>query len=205
MRLNLIRPMAYIKNLLFICYANIFKNCAISSIQVSPTALKGTNIHISRGSHVDATSEIGANSYIGQNNFITRSKIGRYTSIANNVSIGQGEHNTSRISTSSIFYQSPWNELTTENCVIGNDVWIGVDAIVLRGVEVGTGSVIGANAVVTKNVPDFAVVAGVPARILRYRFPELQQEAILNSKWWDFEPTEAAEIIARLEKEFKKA
>lgn len=196
--------MAYVKCLFLICRANLFRNCSINSTHVSPSALRGTNIHISKGSQVDATSEIGANTYIGQNSFITKSKIGRYGSIANNVSIGQGEHTINRISTSSIFYKSPWTELTAENCVIGADVWIGVDAIVLRGVEVGTGVVIGANAVVTKNVPDFAVVAGVPARIIKYRFSDLQQTAILNSKWWDFEPIEAAEIIARLEREFNK-
>jgi len=61
---------------------------------------------------------------------------------------------------------------------------IGTDAVILRGVHVGNGAVIGANAVVTKDVPDFAIVAGVPAKILRYRFDEKKRKEILESKWW---------------------
>jgi len=125
--------------------------------------------------------------------------IGAYCSIANNVSIGQGEHSLSRVSTSSVFYDLSYDELTTKDCVIGNDVWIGSDAIILRGVRIGDGAVVGANAVVTKDVKAFEVVAGVPARHLRFRFPEEQQAAILDSAWWNLELAEAREAIQRLE------
>lgn len=83
--------------------------------------------------------------------------------------------------------------------MIGNDVWIGSDAIILRGVRIGDGAVVGANAVVTKDVKAFEVVAGVPARHLKFRFPEEQQAAILDSAWWNLELAEAREAIQRLE------
>jgi len=148
---------------------------------------------------IDASSSIGSYTYIGKSSFITRSTIGRFCSIANNVSIGHGEHHLNRISTSSLFYADPWQELTREECLIESDVWIGVDAIILRGVKVGVGAVIAANAVVTRDVPPFAIVAGVPARILRYRFSEAKQQQILASKWWEQSLEQAAVIFKQLE------
>ena len=70
---------------------------------------------------------------------------------------------------------------------IGNDVWIARGAIVLRGVTIGDGAVIAAGSVVTKDVPPFAIVAGNPARLLRYRFGEEDIRALLARKWWDDE------------------
>lgn len=70
--------------------------------------------------------------------------------------------------------------------VIGNDVWIGYEAVVLAGVTIGDGAVIGARAVVTKDVPPYAVVGGVPARLIRRRFPDDTISALLALKWWDW-------------------
>ena len=72
------------------------------------------------------------------------------------------------------------------NCSIGNDVWIAAGAHVLRGVKVSDGAVIAANAVVTKDVPPYAIVAGVPAKIVKYRFSDDQIKSLLDIKWWDF-------------------
>lgn len=74
----------------------------------------------------------------------------------------------------------------TLDCNIGNDVWIAAGAHVLRGVKVSDGAVIAANAVVTKNVPPYAIVAGVPAKIVKYRFSEAQIRSLLDIKWWNF-------------------
>jgi virginiamycin A acetyltransferase len=71
---------------------------------------------------------------------------------------------------------------------IGHDVWIGGGAMIKRGIEIGTGAVVAARAVVTHDVPPYAVVGGVPARILRYRFPEPVIESLLASRWWDYGP-----------------
>jgi acetyltransferase-like isoleucine patch superfamily enzyme len=71
--------------------------------------------------------------------------------------------------------------------VIGNDVWIGARAIILDGVVIGNGAIVGAGAVVTSSVPPYAVVAGAPARVMRYRFTPEQINLIESSKWWDWD------------------
>jgi acetyltransferase-like isoleucine patch superfamily enzyme len=70
--------------------------------------------------------------------------------------------------------------------VIGNDVWVGINAIILAGVKIGDGAIVGAGAVVTHNVPAYAIVAGVPARILRYRYTEEQRAELLKIAWWNW-------------------
>lgn len=159
----------------------------VDSLDISLNVSLGKNVIISKNTAIDAKSSIGNFTYIGKNCNITKADIGRYCSIANNVSIGQGEHDLARISTSSIFYNSSYEKLTQEDCVIGNDVWIGTDTVILRGVKIGDGAVIGANSVVTKDVPSFAIVVGSPAKIIRYRFDEETQEKVISSKWWDNE------------------
>jgi virginiamycin A acetyltransferase len=194
-----------LRNMLGIFTANLSRRCRVRSFLVSPEALgRETDIQVLRGSSIDASSRIGSHTYIGCYTYITRSKIGRYCSIANNVSIGQGEHCLDRISTSACFYSEPWEMLTAGNCEIASDVWIGVDAVILRGVKVGIGAVIAANAVVTKDVPDYAIVAGVPARLIRYRFPEEEMKTILASRWWELEHEAASTVIRRLEEELKR-
>ena len=72
--------------------------------------------------------------------------------------------------------------------VIGNDVWIGYHATIMQGVTIGDGAIVGARAVVTKDVPPYAIVGGVPARILKYRFDESTRKKLLVLKWWDWDP-----------------
>ena len=70
--------------------------------------------------------------------------------------------------------------------VVGNDVWIGYEAVVMAGVTIGDGAIIGSRAVVTKDVPPYTIVGGVPAQAIRKRFPEETVEALLEMKWWDW-------------------
>jgi len=185
----------YIKLLIFY-FKN--KNTTIKSSFVSFHTKIGTNTTIMEGSVVDNLSNIGENVYIGKYCYLTKTNIGNYCSIANNVSIGQGEHELTNISTSSIFYENSFKELTKKDCTIGNDVWIGVDSIIKRGVKIGNGSVIGANSVVTKDVPPYSIVVGSPAKVIRYRFNQKKIKVIEDSKWWNFHPNKAKKIFMEI-------
>lgn len=139
-------------------------------------------------------SDIGKYSYVGSNCWIINSQIGRFCSIAGNVMIGGGKHPLNYVSTSPVFY-SQRNVLkksfnTTdfkefEKTVIGNDVWIGSYAFIKGGVKIGHGSVIGAHAVVTKDVEPYSIVGGNPARLIKKRFEDTIIERLLKTKWWD--------------------
>lgn len=152
---------------------------------------------------------LGAFSY-GVSGFYFGCRIGRYCSFGEQVQIGRHPHPMHWASTSPFFYwqykdvldqdlpqgvemlprdfvrSSP--PVTAKITHIGNDVWIGHGAFILPGVTIGDGAAIAAKSVVTKDVPPYAVVAGSPARIKRYRFPEDQIEKLLESKWWEFAP-----------------
>ena len=175
------------------------KNLTLKSEFISSRVEIGQGSSLMEGVVLDSLSKIGNNVYIGRYCYITKTRIGNYCSIANNVSIGQGKHDLSRISTNSVFYENPFEELTKGDCVIGDDVWIGVDSIVLRGVEVGRGAVIGANSVVTKDVPPYAIMAGSPARLIRYRFDTNKIENIEKSLWWEKSIESARLIISDLD------
>ena len=81
-------------------------------------------------------------------------------------------------------------------CIIGHDVWIGHAAIIMPGVTIGHGAIIGSGAVVTKDVPSYAIAVGVPAKVIKYRFDETTIESLLTIEWWNWER-------AQLEKHFK--
>ena len=93
-----------------------------------------------------------------------------------------------------------YNELTKDKIIIGNDVWIGTDSIIRRGVTIGDGAVIGANSFVNKDVPPFAVVAGNPAKLIRYRFSQKKIDCILKSEWWLLDLEQARIAVEKLEK-----
>ena len=78
------------------------------------------------------------------------------------------------------------NRVQKGDIIIGNDVWLGMECIILGGVTIGDGVIIGARSMITKDVPPYAIIAGNPARILKYRFNENQIESLLRIKWWDW-------------------
>ena len=116
--------------------------------------------------------------------------IGRYVSFATGVRIFLQNHPLQKLSTHPLFYHgsndgSQAADLPLGSLDIGNDVWIGCNALILPGCRrIGNGAVIGAGAVVTKDVPDFSVVVGNPAKRIRDRFPAEIVERIQASKWW---------------------
>ena len=121
-----------------------------------------------------------------------RVAIGKYCSIAEGVKFICGEHTTTLVSTFPMgilpFVKSvpEVDAITKGPIVIGNDVWLGTNAIVLSGVTVGDGAVVAAGAVVTRDVPPYAVVAGVPARVIKMRFSAEQIESLLRIEWWNW-------------------
>lgn len=140
--------------------------------------------------------KIGRYSYIGHDSVFQFSTVGRFCSVGPYVLCGLGRHPIETFaSTCPIFYRNPAPCLTIleettfdEEYIpvhIGNDVWIGARAIIVDGVRIGDGAVIAAGAVVTKDVPPYAIVAGVPAKIIRYRFAEDIIDKLLTIKWWD--------------------
>ena len=135
--------------------------------------------------YISHDSIVGKYCYINEYTRITKVNIGNFVSIGNNVAIGQGEHDLKLLSTSTYFIDNSYGKLTEKECVIKSDVWIGSYAFIKRGVTIGYSAVVGTHAVVTKDVPDFAIVVGVPAKIIGYRFEKNIQEKILKSKWWD--------------------
>ena len=83
--------------------------------------------------------------------------------------------------------------------VIGNDVWIGYEAVVLAGVTTGDGAVIGTRAVVTKNVPPYTIVSGVPAKPIKKRFSEETISALLEIQWWNWSKERIARNIGAIQ------
>ncbi|WP_245945998.1 CatB-related O-acetyltransferase [Flavobacterium magnum] len=158
------------------------------------------NVNLMKNTIVSGVNDIGEYTYIGFNCIVTNAKIGRYCSIANNVSVGVGEHRINRVSTSSLFYSNPFETLTEGNCVIGNDVWLGSNVVVRRGVIIGDGAIVGANSFVNKNVRPYEIVGGVPAKTIRMRFSEEQIAIVSRSKWWEQNPDGAKTAISALEK-----
>jgi virginiamycin A acetyltransferase len=146
---------------------------------------------------------IGDYSYVNHDAIIESGQLGKFCSIGARASIGPFEHPVNSYTTHPIAYNGTmWglNAPQTPGRVkappqIGNDVWIGRDAFVLRGVQVGDGAIIGANAVVTHDVPNYAVVAGVPATIRGRRFGPDEASRILETRWWD-QPTNIRSLLS---------
>lgn len=129
--------------------------------------------------------EIGEHTYIGEFCHIAQhTRIGRYCSIANLCTIGAQPHSLTKFST------YPFEQEPPAPTTIGNDVWIGANTVILGGLIVGDGAVVGAGSVVTKNVQPYAIVAGNPARVLRFRFGFTRIRELKLSKWWEREPEE---------------
>lgn len=138
-------------------------------------------------------TSIGDYTYVQKNGAVWHSSIGKYCSISWNVSIGGGEHNFRKVTSHSMLYSpacgfvdEPLYDRFSKECSIGNDVWIGAGASVLRGVRVGDGAVIGAGAIVTKDVEPYSIVAGVPAKRIGQRCDDKIIEEMLKIQWWNF-------------------
>lgn len=136
------------------------------------------------------TSLWGPNIFLNSKN--PSIEIGSFCSIARNVAMYESFHNLDRTTTYFIernilqTQELEDAEISKGKIEVGNDVWIGDSAILLSGVSIGDGAVIAAGAVVASSVPPYAIVAGNPARIIRYRFPENKINELMSIKWWEW-------------------
>lgn len=166
----------------------ILANFYYGKIEIEPGAIirkgcwLGGNIKIGRFTSLNSNVSV-----IGSSQ--TKVIIGKYTSIAPEVVIQSENHILNRLTTCPLnYFIKDSEDASTEpkgDIVIGNDVWIGRRAIILPGVKIGDGAVIGAGAIVTKNVIPYSIVAGVPAKKIRKRFDEKTIKVLLGIKWWD--------------------
>lgn len=146
-------------------------------------------------SSVLTAARLGPFTYV-QRATLSHVSVGAFSSIGPQVQAGLPQHPADMLSTHPAFF-SPHNAsgfsfvsrpLFEEESLplsLGNDVWIGANALLMGGLTVGDGAIVAAGAVVTRDVPPYAIVAGVPARILRFRFDEDSIAALLDWQWWN--------------------
>lgn len=148
-------------------------------------------------------SRVGKYSRINPNCKLSNTTVGNFTAIGRDSSSGLGQHPLNYVSSQNIFYKrnnlnNKWvNKINfpSRQITIGNDVWIGVESLIMDGVSIGDGAVVGARAVVTKDVPPYSIVVGQPAKVLKYRFSPEVIERLLEIKWWNLSDKEISSKV----------
>lgn len=173
--------------------SHLADGCTVGNDTNVERCLFENNVIINRRSFVN-DSQIGAYSYAGINLTMNWTRLGRFCSLGRNVDIGGFDHDYHKVTT---MPQFRWNQMTNgggkipdvmlhDYCVIGNDVWIAAGAQVLHKAKIGDGAVIGGGAVVTHDIPAYAIAVGIPAKVIGYRFEQKYINDLLELQWWNW-------------------
>lgn len=192
------------------------KKAKISTLSFKKDLILGKNCIIGKNVLIERNVKIGDNTYISSDTTIDSNvTIGKYCSIAKNVFIAPGVHNYNYVTTHPILFNPYWRKKLNikentkydvsigkenETTTIGNDVWIALNVIIMRGVNIGDGAIIAAGAIVTKDVEPYSIVAGNPAKHIKYRFDKENIEKIMkaNKKWWNLSEDELDKLLPNM-------
>ncbi|MET0932024.1 MAG: CatB-related O-acetyltransferase [Aeromicrobium sp.] len=166
---------------------------------------------------IRSDTRIGCFTEFGQHVELQAGDVGRFSEIGNNSTVGATGHPLTWLGVSAFQYKKAtwgWHPAAAESEVIdpeaggrqsfrsvgpdrawiGNDVWLGAGVVVLRGVRIGDGCIVAANAVVTKDLPPYTICGGLPAKVIRPRVPDEIRDELLDLRWWRFSPNQLAGI-----------
>ncbi|MDO8982376.1 CatB-related O-acetyltransferase [Cypionkella sp.] len=167
----------------------------VESWNVGRQARIGYRAIVRAGVEMGGDVVLGDYSYVsGPRSYVETARIGKFCSIARQVVIGPGNHDLDAVTTHPFPISPAFGGLVAATQsqkqrpprVIGNDVWIGINSVILRGATIGDGAVVAANSVVAGDVPAYAIVGGSPARLIRYRFDATTIAALQRIQWWDW-------------------
>lgn len=175
-------------------YKNFSTKSCVHNYNLSPYNKIGKKARVDKRTDIHKLSLGDYSSISGPHSYVEDAIIGKYCSIARNTIIGPSSHNYNWVTTSNLlvlkdfgFINQDILDFPSVPTIIGNDVWIGINAIVLRGVTIGDGAIIAAGAVVTKDVAPYSIVGGVPAKHIKFRYSKNQISDLLSIAWWDWD------------------
>lgn len=164
----------------------------INSLYASLNACYGKDVSIDRDTYVISDVTIGDYSYVNKGSYIVNCDIGKFCSISSGVNISPYNHNLSGLTT----HPTGDYERPRKRTVIGNDVLISLNVIIMDGIHIGDGAVIGAGSIVTHDVGSYEIWYGAPARFRRYRIEDENiRNLLLELKWWDMDKESRDSLI----------